>query len=165
MSHHRTLNVTHTRAVASTWEHKARDQGLIPPREAVGRLRPTRSVNVQTSRPHLVVAIVTVLAVCLVWGAPTTALVAMRLTGKGWARARIASYLLTALVQAPNAMSLVERAPITAAVCLLVAILAARGAWSTWQAWRQGDYRPKYLRKGKAADGTPVTKAEPQASH
>jgi hypothetical protein len=71
------------------------------------------------------------------------AFVAMGRDGRRWAKARLVSYSVVALQWCLGATSSGLKGNLFGlAMGLSIAFLAGRGAWRTYEAWQEGDYRP-----------------------
>jgi hypothetical protein len=106
-------------------------------------------------------AIQIVLGLILLFLPQLVALVAMRPTGRGWARTRIISYSVCALLYFGNAiMVIAEGGQPRAIVQFYFAFLFGRAADRAYQAWKQGDYRPAHLRDRKAPLADAVASAQ-----
>jgi hypothetical protein len=91
----------------------------------------------------LLILIVLVIVFC-----PTVvALIAMRRNGRGWAKARLISYSVVAVMYGLNGVVLFSKGNrIGGWISALIAWFAGKGALAVWRAWKARDYRPAHLR-------------------
>lgn len=93
-------------------------------------------------------AVLVLVVAVVVLGPPVTALVAMRRSGRGWARTRLISYSLSAILYAINSVAIFSSGNAAGGgASAIIAWFSGKGAISAWRAWRRGDFRPAYLRK------------------